>query len=125
VASVVGAVTTLVPGSKLIDLFFTFFGNPLKCDGSVVVDAIVYTNDTLNNMNQYQKNCTTKNYTYATSNILICGTANSTYVVTYCLERLDAMPVKGAAVANVQPSVAMSLVGLGSAMLYGVFELFV
>jgi hypothetical protein len=109
----VGIVTTI---------FTTLFGwisGLFDCTGAVVVDRIVYYPDALNNLTQHQKLCDTKKYSFESPHDA-CGKENSSYSVTYCLERLDAPDRKSAAVALL-PGGGATLLSLAVVLLFGGF----
>ncbi|KAF2128128.1 hypothetical protein P153DRAFT_358248 [Dothidotthia symphoricarpi CBS 119687] len=90
-----------------------FFEELLDCAGAVVVGNAIYTPDTLNSLNQNQKICDTNDYSYSAPNV--CGGGNSSYTVTYCLERLDAK----SAAANLLPGLFLPLFGLAVVLICG------
>jgi hypothetical protein len=120
VQGIVGVAET-VPGplGLVTTLFNTLFGwiaNLFDCTGTVVVGNVVYAPDTLNNLTQHQKICETKPYIFASPHDA-CGKANSSYIVTYCLERLDAPPVPKSIAVKPLPGFGMFVLSLAVASL--------
>lgn len=81
-----------------------FVGDLFDCSGPTVLGNVVYTQDTLKNMNQNQKDCADKTDTFESPNVVTCGPSNSSYTVTYCLERLHP---KSSAAMGMRPSMSV------------------
>ncbi|KAL1601451.1 hypothetical protein SLS60_006366 [Paraconiothyrium brasiliense] len=110
----VADLASAVPGPVgLIGALVGFLSGLSNCTGPVVADNIVYDLAALNNMTQNQKTCNTKNYTYEPPT-LFCGTGNSSYTVTYCLERLDA---KTSGAVGLLPGIFLGVTSLAVAIL--------
>ena len=107
-----------VPGPVgIIGAIVDFFSDLGNCTGPVVGDNIVYDPKALDNMTQGEKKCDTKNYTLESPSavpLVGCGFDNSSYTVTYCLERLDEKKTSGA--GEVLPGIIFTLVGFAVAM---------
>jgi hypothetical protein len=106
------------PAAKLIGLALSLIGDPFNCTGPVAVSNVIYTQDTLNKMDQNQKDCDQQTYSYETP--LTCGLHNSSYTVKWCLERLDP---KSSAAASLALSSSPSFACLSVALLFGVYGL--
>ncbi|CAO2658243.1 Nn.00g059660.m01.CDS01 [Neocucurbitaria sp. VM-36] len=123
----IASIAEALPGPLgLVGIISSFFSSFLDCNGLVVVDNIIYTQDTLNNLDKDQLACETKNYTYPPPTLLgglipKCGFRNSSYTVTHCLERLDDKSIAASRGANWTPSLSLSLIGLAIVLLYTVF----
>ncbi|KAJ4347886.1 uncharacterized protein N0V89_009258 [Didymosphaeria variabile] len=107
----VADLASLLPGiGGFFGSLVGFLTDLSNCTGPVVADNIVYAPATLDNMTQNQKVCNTKNYTNASPHLL-CGTDNSSYTVTYCLERLTSNAV------DLVPGIFLAVVSLAVAIL--------
>jgi hypothetical protein len=106
------------PAAKLISLALSLIGDPFNCTGPVAVSNVIYTQDTLNKMDQNQKDCDQQTYSYETP--LTCGLHNSSYTVKWCLERLDP---KSSAAASLALSSSPSFACLSVALLFGIYGL--
>lgn len=109
----------LAPIAKLLEIVTGFFTDLFNCGGPVFVGNAIYTPDNLNNFEQNQKACETRNYTYPTSCAFEAWDSN--YTVTHCLERLDAKPASASAAVMSLPGLPLSLLGLAGALLYESF----
>lgn len=91
-----------------------------NCTGPVAVDNVIYAQADLNKMDQNQKICDTKPYSFEkTGSCFVTSLGgNSSYTVKYCLEALDPRPEKGAA-ANLVPFSYLSFAGFSVAVLFG------
>ena len=107
------------PAAKVLSIVLGLIGDLFKCDGPVVVGNFVYASGDLNKLNQNEKACGTTPYTYEVPET--CGFSNSSYTVTYCLERLDAK----SAAANLLPDLSIPLVSLAAVLLFGGYGLVV
>jgi hypothetical protein len=99
-----------------------------NCTGPVAIDNVIYVQADLNKMDQNQKICDTKPYSFEkTGSCLITSLGgNSSYTVKYCLEALDPKPAaKENGAANLFPFSLLSFAGFGVALLYGSYELLV
>jgi hypothetical protein len=116
IITVAGAVPgPQAPAARLLGLALSLIGDPLNCTGPVALGNIVYAQDTLNKMDQNQKDCGQQTYSHDTP--ITCGIHNSSYTVKWCLERLDA---KSSAATSLGLSSLLSFAGLIVALLYGV-----
>jgi hypothetical protein len=104
------------PALQIFNMFLGVIGSLLNCTGPVAIGNAIYAPDTLNNLNQSQKVCETKNYLFDSPQ-LTCGTDASNYTVTYCLERLDD-PKKSMAV-GLLPSFSVAVLSLAVALVFG------
>ena len=120
VKGIVG-LASAVPGpqaapAKLLSLVLGYVGDLFDCSGPTVLGNLVYTQDTLKNMNQNQKDCADKTDTFESPNVVTCGPSNSSYTVTYCIERLDP---KSSAASGLRPGSLISLTGFMMAVVWG------
>jgi hypothetical protein len=120
VEGTVALATSFLPFGKLFETLVGFFAGLLKCDGPVIADNIIYAPGFLNNMTKDQKACDNKNYTYAPPNVL-CGTDDSVYTVSYCIERLDA---KTSTAASLLPGSFSFWTTLALAVVCGSYSIF-
>jgi len=115
----IAAVAAAIPGpqalpAKLLSIVLGVIGNPLNCTGPVIVGNALYTKDQMDELEQNKPTCETKEYRYDTPFACAPTGQNSSYSVTYCLERLDA---KSAAAAS-SPSLAALVMSLAVAVIY-------
>jgi hypothetical protein len=106
------------PAARLIGLALSLIGDPFNCTGPVAVGNVIYTQDTLDKMDQNQKDCDQQTYSYETP--LTCGLDNSSYTVKWCIERLDP---KTSAAASLALSSSLSFAGLSVALFFGIHGL--
>jgi len=115
----IAAVAAAIPGpqalpAKLLSIVLGAIGNPLNCTGPVIVGNALYTKDQMDELEQNKSTCETKEYGYDTPFACAPTGQNSSYSVTYCLERLDA---KSAAPIS-SPSLAALATALAVTILY-------
>jgi hypothetical protein len=99
----------------------------LDCTGPVALGNVIYAQDDLNKMDQDQKICDTKPYSFekpGACSITSLG-GNSSYTVKYCLQALDPKPAEKGAAANLVPFSFLSFAAFGVAVLFGSYELLV
>jgi hypothetical protein len=108
--------------ATLLGLALSYF-DPFNCTGPVAVGNVIYPQNDLNNMNQNQKTCDSRTYSYEPPKM--CGYRNSSYTVKYCLERLDPKPASGSAAVSFVPYSFLSFAALGVALLCGSYGLLV
>ncbi|KAH6861041.1 hypothetical protein BKA58DRAFT_44965 [Alternaria rosae] len=115
----IAAVAAAIPGpqaipARLLSTVLGFIGNPLNCTGPVIVGNALYTKDQMDKLEQNKPSCETKSYGYESPFACAPTGQNSSYSVTYCLERLDA---KSAAAAS-SPSLFALVASLVVAIVY-------
>lgn len=115
----IAAVAAAIPGpqaipARLLSTVLGFIGNPLNCTGPVIVGNALYTKDQMDELEQNKPSCEIKSYGYESPFACAPTGQNSSYSVTYCLERLDA---KSAAAVS-SPNLFALVASLAVAIVY-------